>query len=149
MKKMILKLSLISFMLLGNNLLASDDKIKEIVVTGKKITLAGDEANNDKPKIARIKGGEKDTIRDLNVSLTSIKDSYHVSRKDLNSPPYRCFIYNVNKTEDEVGISNESAIDFKIEKSSLNVGDTIVITNSIKNDSPFGKVIIEWVEILK
>ena len=86
------------------------------------------------------------------VPLASIKESYQISRKNLNFPPYRCFIYHDDGNETEIGTNNESFIDFKINKSLLKVGDTIVVTNKldfIDDNHPIKKEIVEQIEILK
>jgi hypothetical protein len=157
MKKTILKLSLVSFMLFGTNTFADTDKTKEMTEVDKKIkggTTTVDEALETKPINDGIKGGgkSKDKIHDINVSLASIKESYQISRKNLNFPPYRCFIYHDDGNETEIGTSNEFFIDFKINKSLLKVGDTIVVTNKldfIDENHPIKKEIVEQIEILK
>jgi len=153
MKKTIFKLSLVSAVVLfTGNLFADNDKMKEITETHAKIkpTIV-DEAHEKLPKISPIKsGGESEDIaNDANVSLSILKESYQISRKDLFFPPYRCFIYTSKKKQIDIGISDKTTIDFKIDKSSLSVGDTIVVTNSLDNNSFFGKFIIEWIEIKK
>jgi hypothetical protein len=157
MKKTILKLSLVSFMLFGTNTFADTDKTKKMTEVDKKIkggTTTVDEALETKPINDGIKGGgkSKDKIHDINVSLASIKESYQISRKNLNFPPYRCFIYHDDGNETEIGTSNEFFIDFKINKSLLKVGDTIVVTNKldfIDENHPIKKEIVEQIEILK
>jgi len=156
MKKMILKLSLVSFLLLlGTDVSANNDKTKEITEIDKKIkggTIV-DEAFETKPIIDTIKGGgkPKDIANDTNISLASIKENYQISRKDLNYPPYRCYIYHANKSSSEIGVSHDSNISFTIEKSQLIEGDTIVVTNNqtVKGNKNFPMFIIEWIEIKK
>jgi len=157
MKKTILKSSLVGFMLLGTNIFANTDKTKELTEIEKKIkggTTTVDEAFEKKPIEDSTKGGgkSKDKVHDINISLASIKECYQISRKDLSFPPYRCFIYHDDGNETEIGTSNESFIDFKIKKSLLQVGDTIVVTNNLDfNDDnhPIKKEIVEQIEIVK
>jgi len=157
MKETILKLTLVGFMLLSINTFADTDKTKEIIDIDKKIkggTSPVDEALEKKPIDDTIKGGgkSKDKVHDINISLSNIKDSYLISRKNLNFPPYRCFIYHDDGNETEIGTSNESFINFKIKKSLLKVGDTIVVTNKldyIDDDYPIKKEIVEQIEIVK
>ena len=153
MKKIRHNLTLLSLILLfSSNTFANNDKSKEIVETSEKVKpKIIDEAEKDTPKKDSIKGGGKlqDIIRDINVSLSNIKEFYKVNRKDLHYPPYKCFIHHINDINTEIGISNNSTMSFKIKKSSLKVGDVIVVTNNIKNNSPFKQVIIEWIEIIK
>ena len=157
MEKTVLKLSLVGFMLIGVNTFADTDKTKEMTEIKKKIkggTTTIDEANENKPKENTIKGGGKseDKLHDINISLASIKESYTISSEDLKLPPYRCFIYHDDGSETEIGTSNKSSIDFKIKKSLLKVGDTIVVTNNINindDDFPIKKEIVEQIEIVK
>jgi len=153
MKKIRHNLTLLSLiLLLSNNTFANNDKSKEIVETSEKVKpKIIDEAEKDTPKKDSIKGGGKlqDVIRDINVSLSNIKEFYKVNRKDLYYPPYKCIVHHKNNTNTKIGTSNNSTIKFKIKKSSLKVGDVIVVTNNIKNNSPFKQVIIEWVEVIE
>ena len=155
MQKTVLKLTLlIGFVLIGSNLVASDDKVKGVEKISKvKKPPIVDEAQKDKPKEDSVKGGgkSKDISNESNISLSTIKDVYQIKREGLKNPPYRCYIYHADKSKSEIGIIDDSTISFTINKSKLVVGDTIVVTNSqkMKKDKEFPKFIIEWVEVQK
>jgi hypothetical protein len=154
MKKTILSLTVaIGVLFIGNNLIANNNDIKELEKTSKvKKPPIVDEAQQNRPKEDSTKGAEKkeDKLNDTNVSLSTIKDVYKISRKGLNKPPYRCYIYHADKSSSEIGVINSSTILFTINKSQLVVGDTIVVTNSEDTDNKeFPKFIVEWIEVKK
>ena len=139
----ILKLTTLSLMLLFTN----NSWAKEIT-NGKPII---DDAYGKKPKTDTIKGGDglKDEYKEKNISLSTLKSSYHIQRKDLLFPPYQCFIYHTDGKQTEIGTSNSTTIDFTIDKSLLTVGDTIVVTNRLNAINPLGKFVIEEIAIKK
>ena len=144
MKKQILKLSMLGLMLLFLNTAYGIDENKKPV----------DEALEYTPKEDTIKGGDKltDSYNDEKISLSNIDKNYIIERKDLNFPPYKCFIYHLDGTETEIGTINDSKINFKIKKSLLSVGDIILVTNLLDvtdKKNPFKKFIIEEVEIVE
>ena len=141
----ILKLTTLSLMLLFTN----NSWAKEIT-NGKPII---DDAHGKKDKEDTPKGGDglKDEYRDKNISLSTLKSSYHIQRKDLLFPPYRCFIYHADDKQTEISTSNSTTIDFTINKSLLTVGDIILVTNSIDVESinSVKKLVIEEISIRK
>ena len=145
-KKIILGMML----LFVNGAYATNENKKPVEIHEKPV----DEALEHKPKEDSIKGGDKlkDKYHEAEISLSTIQDSYKLERSDLNFPPYKCFIYHPNKKITEIGTSNVSKINFKIKKSLLKIGDIIVVTNSlnvIHKDNPFGKFVIEAIQVVK
>ena len=147
MNKMLLNLTITSFMLLSTTLYADNKNTKAIDTKEKPV----DEALENKPKEDSVKGGEKkkdEPSPDKIIVLKDLEKNYNVSKKGLNLPPYRCFIYHADKNSSEIGISNALAFSFTINKSQLVVGDTIVVTNNQDTDNKdIPKFIIEWVEV--
>lgn len=145
-KKIILGMML----LFVNGAYATNENKKPVEIHEKPV----DEALENKPKEDSIKGGDKlkDKYHDEKISLSSIKDNYKIERNDLNFPPYKCFIYHPNTKTTEIGTSDASKIDFKIKKSLLKIGDIILVTNSLNvtnPNNPFGKFIVEEIEVVK
>ena len=88
------------------------------------------------------------------ISLSTIKKSLVVKRKDINHAPFTCLHYNsVTKkfiTIDEQKSGN--SIDFSIEKTKLKENDRIFVVNNVdstKKNRPMGKDVIIEIEILK
>ena len=149
MNKKIVKLSIL-VLLLTHATYATNENKNPTEVNEKPV----DEALEHKPKKDTIKGSDKltDKYHEAEISLSSIKGNYKIERNDLNFPPYKCFIYHPNTKITEIGTSNASKINFKIKKSLLKIGDIIVVTNSlnvIHKDNPFGKFVIEAIQVVK
>jgi len=149
MNKKIVKLSIL-VLLLTHVSYATNENKNPTEVNEKPV----DEALEHKPKEDSIKGGDKlkDKYHEAEISLSTIEDSYKLERSDLNFPPYKCFIYHPNTKITEIGTSNSSKIDFEIKKSLLKDRDIIVVTNSlnvIHKDNPFGKFVIEAIQVVK
>jgi len=150
MNRQMVKLSIVGLIiLLSSNIYASSEK-EMLEVKDRPV----DDAKEMLVKADTIKGGGKlkDHYHDIKISLKSIKESYQISRKDLLFPPYRCFIYHDGGKETEIGTSNTSVINFKINKSLLSVGDTILLTNnqnSENENNPIKKIVVEEILILK
>ena len=144
MNKMIVKLSLLSFMLfVTNNALASEGDKKPV-----------DEAMSIKVPKDTIKGGDKleDDYKGTKVSLSSLEKVHEIKRENLHFPPYRCFVYHSKDKQTEIGKMNDSTIEFKINKSLLSVGDIILVLNSqnVKSKTnPFGKFIVEEILVVE
>lgn len=150
MKKKIVKLSTIGLILLFTHGTYATEKTNMDEKEKKPV----DEALEHKPKEDTIKGGGKlkDKYHNTTVSLSSIENSYQIKRSDLHFPPYKCYIYHSNTQTTKIGISKESEIKFEIDKSLLNIGDIIVVTNSLNvnnKNNPFGKFIVEEIEIVE
>lgn len=153
MNKTLLKLSSVSLilLLLSTNSFAEDEKKKDIAKTEKSDGKRPvDDADKKKPKEDNIKGGDKVKDKEVNatIKLSSIKNHYTIKRSGLHYPPYRCFIYR-NGKETDIGTSQETSFTFKVDKSLLNVGDEILITNRLDSVRPLPKEIIHDVEIVK
>jgi len=146
MIKNILKLSTAILMLL----FVSNSYVSATANDGK-ITV--DEAQSQIPNPDTIKGGDdiKDKYIDRNVSLSSIEKFYVIERENLLFPPYRCFIYHPKGNETDIGIIDNVTINFSIDKSRLNIGDIILVTNEqeVKSNNPIKQFIIEEVTIIK
>lgn len=144
MKNKIFKLSLV-FLFIGNIYASNETKNTEEVKN-----RPVDDAIKTVVKEDSIKGGDKlkDSYHYEKVSLLSLDKVYQIKRDNLNFPPYKCFIYDSKENQIEIGTVNDSKIDFKIQKSLLSVGDTIIVTNKLEvKSNPFGKFIIEEIEI--
>jgi hypothetical protein len=146
MNKMLLNLTLTSFMLLSTTLYADNKNTKAIDTKEKPV----DEALEHKPKEDSVKGGEKkrDKQHEDEISLKDLGKTYQINRKGLNYPPYRCYIYHADKSRSQIGIINSRTISFTINKSQLKVGDTIVVANNQDTgDKNHPKNPIEWIEV--
>jgi hypothetical protein len=149
MKKNIVKLSFLSLIFLFTESIYASDEIKDI---GEVKDRPVDDAIKIVVKEDTIKGGDKlkDSYHDEKVSLSTIDKVYQIERDNLYFPPYRCLIYHSNEKITEIGIMNDSKINFKIPKSLLSVGDIIVVTNKlVVRGNPFGQFLVEEIEILK
>jgi len=147
MKRNIVKLNLLGLMfLLIGNVYASNEK--NIEVKDRPV----DDAIKTIVKEDTIKGGDKlqDSYHEEKISLSTIDKIYQIKRDNLYFPPYRCFIYHKNEKITEIGIINDSKIDFQIKKSLLSEGDYILVTSNLKvKGNPFGKFVVEEIEVLK
>lgn len=149
MKKNIVKLTLVSLILLFMGSVYASDEKKNI---GEVESIPVDDAIKTVVKEDTIKGGDKlkDSYHDEKISLLTIDKVYRIERDNLYFPPYRCFIYHTNEKTTEIGTINDSKIAFEIKKSLLSVEDIIVVTNKlVVKGNPFGKFIVEEIEVLK
>ena len=87
------------------------------------------------------------------IYIENIEKVYKINLDNLKDIQYKCFVNHLNGKSSYIGRSNNSIVNFEVNKTSLSVGDIIVIktcrkNNFIDNNSSCIHKIIKSIEII-